>query len=89
MHHTGGSIGSFRPQRLYVSSRLPTYEAQHTNQQGSRLIGTDRPRNSVKERDGQKSETATAPNPRPLPVKAIGNISTHQCGSVGRRLVHK
>ena len=40
------------------------------------------------ERDNEKLETLTAPNPRPVLVEMIGNISTHQCGNDRSRLVH-
>ena len=35
-----------------------------------------------------KADTFTAPNPRPLLVAMIGNISRYQYGNAGRRLVH-
>jgi hypothetical protein len=52
------------------------------------VIKNDRPRSSVAHRDDEKSETLTAPNPRPLLVEMIGNISTHQCGNDRSRLMH-
>jgi RadC-like JAB domain-containing protein len=56
--------------------------------QGPNVIKIDRPRSSVTQRDDEKVETLTAPNPRPLLVKTIGNISTHQCDNARRRLMH-
>ena len=44
---------------------------------------------SVTQRDDEKSETLTAPNPRPLLLRMIGNISINQRGNGSRRLVHK
>lgn len=55
------------------------------------VSGTEREeqmRSSVTQRDDGKLETLTASNPRPLLVEMIRNISTHQCGSANRRLVH-
>jgi hypothetical protein len=52
------------------------------------VIKIERPRGSVTQRDDEKSETLTAPNPRPQFIEMIGNISTHQCGSDRSRLVH-
>jgi hypothetical protein len=43
---------------------------------------------SVTQRDNEKLEMLTAPNPGPLLIKPIVNISTHQCDSVSRRLIH-
>ena len=43
---------------------------------------------SVTQRDEEKSETLTAPNPRPLLIPMDGNISKYQCGNARRRLVH-
>ena len=40
------------------------------------------------QRDHEKSETLTAPNPRPLLLAVIGNISMNQRGDGFRRLVH-
>jgi hypothetical protein len=45
-------------------------------------------RRTVTLRDDEKLETLTAPNPRPLLVEMIGNISSGQCGNPYRRLVH-
>src|SRR5262245_22077409 len=55
---------------------------------GRTVIKNDRPRSSVTERDHEKTETLTAPNPRPLLVLLIGNPSSYQCGNGRRRLVH-
>ena len=43
---------------------------------------------SVTQRDNEKLEASTAPNPSPLPVEMIGNILTDQRGKAHRRLVH-
>jgi hypothetical protein len=53
------------------------------------VIKIDRSRSSVTQRDNEKLETHTAHNPRPLLVKMIGNLSTHQRGNQDIRLVHK
>jgi DNA repair protein RadC len=42
----------------------------------------------VTQRDEEKSETLTAPNPRSLSVPVIGNASIYQSGNARRRLVH-
>jgi hypothetical protein len=63
-------------------------EVKRTWFQGPNVMKIDRPRSSVTQRDHEKLETFTAPNPRPLLVKTIGNISTHQCDNVDRGLVH-
>jgi RadC-like JAB domain len=52
------------------------------------VIEIERPRGSVTERDDEKFETLTAPNPRPLLVRVIGNILRNQCANARRRLVH-
>jgi len=52
------------------------------------VTGNDLTISSVTKRDVEKSETITAPNPRPLLVDLIGNISKYQCGNARRRLVH-
>jgi proteasome lid subunit RPN8/RPN11 len=52
------------------------------------VIKNDRPRRGVTQRDDEKLETLTAPNPRPLLVRHFGNMSRNQCGNVRRRLVH-
>jgi RadC-like JAB domain-containing protein len=43
---------------------------------------------NVTQRDDQKLETLTAPNPRTLSGHAIGKISINQYGNGFRRLVH-
>ena len=40
------------------------------------------------QRDNEKLETLTAPNPRPLFVRWIGNVLTKQCDNDRSRLVH-
>ena len=40
------------------------------------------------ERDDDKLETPTAPNPRPLLLRATGNNPINQCGNACRRMVH-
>ena len=40
------------------------------------------------ERDDEKSETLIAPNPSPLLIGKVGNISTHQCDNNCSWLVH-
>jgi len=65
-------------------------ETGHTTDFDSQtiMIKNDRPRSSVTDRDDEKSETLTAPNPRPLLVETIGNISSNQYGSARRSLMH-
>jgi hypothetical protein len=52
------------------------------------VIKSCRPRSSVTQREEEKSETLTAPNPRPLLVPAIGNISRYQYDNAHLILVH-
>ena len=52
------------------------------------MIKNDRPTRRVTQRDDEKSETLTAPNPHPLLVQVIGNVLRNQYGNVRRRLVH-
>ena len=44
---------------------------------------------NVTQRDDEKLERLTAPNPRPLFAQMIGNILISQCGNAHSRLVHK
>ena len=50
------------------------------------MIGRE---SSVTQRDNEKLETDTAPNPRPLLVLVTRNSLRNQCGNACRRLVHK
>ena len=61
--------------------------AKRTWFQRPNVFKIHRPRTSVTERDDEKSETLTAPNPGPLPVRLIENISMHQSGNAGPRLL--
>ena len=70
------------------TARLPQLSTQQTSVNRPIVINSDRPRSSVTQRNIEKSETLTAPNPRPLLVQVIGNILINQCGNAHRRLVH-